>query len=80
MSKQTYIEKIFSIHLLANALVFTFEDLNEDSKFFIDNKDLYEKSVKLVDDLTKELNLNEADNYNYLLDRIKKMSERVRLK
>ena len=80
MNKQTDLDKIFAIHLLANAMIFIFEDLPETNKFYIENYDLYEKSVKLVEDLTKLTNEQEATNYNYLLDRLKKMSERVRLK
>ena len=79
MSKQNNLDKIFAIHLLANAMVFIFEDLPETSKFFIENKDLYEKNVKLVEDLTRHTNETEATNYNYLLGRLKKMSERIRL-
>jgi hypothetical protein len=80
MSKQNDLDKIFAIHLLANAMIFIFEDLPETSKFFIENKDLYEKNVKLVEDLTRHTNKDEANNYNYILCRLKKMSERIRLK
>lgn len=78
--KQTEIDKIFAIHLHLNAVVFLFEDINPECKFFEENKDLYEKSVKLVEDLTVKINQSESTNYVYLLDRLKKMSERVRLK
>lgn len=80
MSKQNELDKIFAIHLLANAMVFIFEDLPETNKFFVENKDLYEKNVKLVEDLTRHTNETEATNYNYLLGRLKKMSERIHLK
>ena len=35
MSKQNDLDKIFAIHLLANAMIFIFEDLPETSKFFL---------------------------------------------
>jgi len=80
MSKQNDLDKIFAIHLLLNATVFLFEDLPETNIFLIENKDIYEKSVKLVEDLTRSIKTSEASNYNYILDRLKKMSERVHIK
>jgi hypothetical protein len=79
VSKQTDLDKVLAIHLLLNATVFLFEDLPETNIFLIENKDIYEKSVKLVEDLTRSIESKEATNYNYILDRLKKMSERVHL-
>lgn len=79
MSKSDNLSKVFQIHLLLNQAMFIFEDLPANDKFFIENKEVYEHCVRLSEELTAKIDLTESNNYNYTLERLKKVVTRIRL-
>ena len=73
------LKKVYQIHLLLNQAMFLFEDLSDNNNFLVDNLSLYNKCRELSENLSKELERSQNNNYSYTLNKLKKVIENIRI-
>ena len=79
MKKYKDIDKVYQIHLLLNAAMYLFEDLDEDNFFIKDEEEIYQHLVRVSENISSHLESHQTNNYSYILDRITKLVERLKV-
>lgn len=79
MKKYKDIDKVYQIHLLLNAAMYLFEDLDEDNFFIKDEEELYQHLVRVSENISSHLESHQINNYSYILDRISKLVIRLKV-
>lgn len=79
MEGNNELKKVYQIHLLLNQAMYLFEDLSDNNNFLVDNLSLYNKCRELSENLSKELETKQNNNYSYTLSKLKKVIENIRI-
>ena len=78
------LNKLYRTLILLNASLFELDKLS-DKNFFKENhqeelKELETKLESIVNELTSEFNLEESENYNYIISKLSKIVQNSKLK
>lgn len=78
------LNKLYRTLILLNAALFELDKLS-DKNFFKENhqeelKELETKLESIVNELTSEFNLEESENYNYIISKLSKIVQNSKLK
>ena len=78
------LNKLYRALLLLNASLFEIDKLNDKNLFKIEHQEVLQelenKLDSIVNDLTKEFDVLESDNYGYILSKLNKIVQNSKIK
>jgi len=83
-NKMEELNKLYRALLLLNASLFEIDKLSDKNLFKIEHQEVLQelenKLDSIVNDLTKEFDVIESDNYGYILSKLNKIVQNSKLK